>query len=184
MEKIACLFPGIGYTTDKPLLYYSGKMLRNGGWNTIPIAYPGWSADSKGNAGERAEAEQWALAKAEAVLQEIEWERYQDIVFVGKSIGTAVACAYAQKHHVQCRHVLFTPLEETFSWEIGSGIAFHGTADPWAATDVIERLCAEKKIPLYQTEHANHSLETGSLDRDIEEIRKVMGILESFLYQR
>ena len=25
MKKIACLFPGIGYTCDKPLLYYSWK---------------------------------------------------------------------------------------------------------------------------------------------------------------
>ena len=26
MSKIAVLFPGIGYTCDKPLLYYSAKL--------------------------------------------------------------------------------------------------------------------------------------------------------------
>ena len=30
MNRIACLFPGIGYTCDKPLLYYSWKLL--GDW--------------------------------------------------------------------------------------------------------------------------------------------------------
>ena len=27
-KKIACLFPGIGYTCDKPLLYYSRMLLK------------------------------------------------------------------------------------------------------------------------------------------------------------
>ena len=27
MKKIACLFPGIGYTCDKQLFYYSWKLL-------------------------------------------------------------------------------------------------------------------------------------------------------------
>ena len=27
--KLAILFPGIGYHTDKPLLYYSKKILKN-----------------------------------------------------------------------------------------------------------------------------------------------------------
>ena len=27
-KKLAVVFPGIGYTVDKPLLYYSAKMAR------------------------------------------------------------------------------------------------------------------------------------------------------------
>ena len=41
MKKLACLFPGIGYTCDKPLLYYSWKMLAAGGWEVIPVTYSG-----------------------------------------------------------------------------------------------------------------------------------------------
>ena len=41
MKKLACLFPGIGYTCDKPLLYYSWKMLAQDGWEVIPVNYSG-----------------------------------------------------------------------------------------------------------------------------------------------
>ena len=37
-KKIACLFPGIGYTCDKPLLYYSWKLLKGLGWEVVPVA--------------------------------------------------------------------------------------------------------------------------------------------------
>lgn len=32
MKKIAVLFPGIGYTCDKPLLYYSAKLAAEKGY--------------------------------------------------------------------------------------------------------------------------------------------------------
>ena len=37
------------------------------------------------------------------------------------------------------------------------------------------------EIPLYETEGANHSLETGDIDRDLREIRKVMEIVREFV---
>ena len=37
MRKIACLFPGIGYTCDKPLLYYSWKLLKGLDWEIVPV---------------------------------------------------------------------------------------------------------------------------------------------------
>ena len=47
MKKIACLFPGIGYTCDKPLLYYSWKLLDGLGWEIIPVRYGGFSPCAK-----------------------------------------------------------------------------------------------------------------------------------------
>ena len=34
-EKIAVLFPGIGYTCDKPLLYYTGKLAVARGYKIV-----------------------------------------------------------------------------------------------------------------------------------------------------
>ena len=42
MKKIACLIPGIGYTCDKPLLYYSWKLLKGLGWEVVPVPYTGF----------------------------------------------------------------------------------------------------------------------------------------------
>ena len=39
MKKTAVIFPGIGYHTDKPLLYYSRKIAASQGYNVIEVPY-------------------------------------------------------------------------------------------------------------------------------------------------
>ena len=38
----------------------------------------------------------------------------------------------------------------------------------------------EEVIPLYETENANHSLETGDVDLDIRNMRKMMKIIKAY----
>jgi hypothetical protein len=38
-KKIAVLFPGIGYTCDKPLLYYTGKLAVARGYKLVKVEY-------------------------------------------------------------------------------------------------------------------------------------------------
>ena len=71
--------------------------------------------------------------------------------------------------------------EETFDYTDGHAIAFHGTADPWAATDGIASACARQGIPLKLTEGANHSLETGDVAADLKTLSETMEILRRFL---
>ena len=180
-KKIACLFPGIGYTCDKPLLYYSWKLLRGMGWEIIPVQYSGFPSGVKGNAEKMQQCAHMALEQADSLLQAIDWSEYDDILFVGKSVGTVVCAAYAKRHALDCRQVLFTPVEAAFQFAGRKAIAFHGTADPWADTETIEKACRHLDIPLYETEDANHSLETGDVDRDIKEMRKVMKAVRDFV---
>ena len=174
VKKIACLFPGIGYTCDKPLLYYSWKLLKGMNWEVVPVPYTGFPTGVKGNAEKMRQAAHLALEQAEEILKGIEWSGYSDILLIGKSVGTVVCAAYAQRHGLPCRQILFTPVEETFRFAGRQSIAFHGTADPWADTKAVEEGCRRLGIPLYETEGANHSLETGDVDFDIKNLRKVM----------
>ena len=180
-EKIACLFPGIGYTCDKPLLYYSGKLLKGMEWDVVPVPYSGFPDKVKGDSEKMERCAEMALEQAEEILQRIEWDRYGEILLIGKSVGTVVCGAYAEKHGINCRKVLFTPVEATFKYPCGDAVAFHGTADPWADTGVIRKCCGKQKIPLYETEGANHSLETGDVEKDIKELRKVMKTVREFI---
>lgn len=180
MKKIACLFPGIGYTCDKPLLYYSRKLLSGLGWEIVPVPYSGFPSGVKGNPEKMQQVAHMALEQAEEFLQEIDWHEYSDILIVGKSVGTVVGAAYARRHRLPCRQVLFTPIEAAFGFACRKAIAFHGTVDPWAKTKVIEENCRRMGIPLYETEGANHSLETGDVDADIRTIRKTMKIVREF----
>ncbi len=179
-RKIVCLFPGIGYTCDKPLLYYSWKMLKGLGWEVIPVPYTGFPSGVKGNAEKMQQSANMALEQAEEMLRDIEWSGYSDILLIGKSVGTVVCTAYAQRNCLQCRQILFTPVEATFRFANRQSIAFHGTADPWADTKTIEDCCHRMGIPLYETENANHSLETGDVDYDLEMMRKTMKIVKAY----
>ena len=181
MKKIACLFPGIGYTCDKPLLYYSGKMLRSLGWEVIPVAYSGFPAGAKGDAEKMERCAELALKQTEDILKGTDWSSCAEILFVGKSVGTVACSAYAERHGLSCRRVLFTPVEATFRCAGGPAVAFHGTADPWAETGMVRRRCRQAGIPLHETEGANHSLETGDTDADIRELRKVMKAVRAFV---
>ena len=180
MKKIACLFPGIGYTCDKPLLYYSWKLLQGLGWEVVPVRYSGFPSGVKGNPEKMRESARMALEQAEEILRDTDWSEYAQILFIGKSVGTVVCAAYAQRRNLDCRQVLFTPVEETFRFLPRNAIAFHGTADPWADTKAIRKACRELGIPLRETENANHSLETGDVDGDIREMRKVIKAVREF----
>ena len=71
-----------------------------------------------------------------------------------------------------------TPLAATFSFaKDNSGIAFHGNSDPWVETDLVIDECDRLNIPLTVYEGANHSLETGNIQKDLEYLQDVIGRL-------
>ena len=47
MKKTAVVFPGVGYTKDRPLLYYAGKLAAANGYELIHLDFSGidWSKE-------------------------------------------------------------------------------------------------------------------------------------------
>ena len=181
VQKLAVILPGIGYTCDRPLLYYGGKLAQGLGWEVRRVPYGGFPEKVRGDAEKMRRSADMALAQTEEMLRDVDWKQYGQIVFISKSVGTVVAAAYAHAHHLSCRHILFTPVEATFAVPVKNAVAFHGTADPWVATDTLTRLCREADIPLFITENANHSLETGDVPLDIRNLQTVITRAEAFL---
>lgn len=180
-QRLAVLFPGIGYHCDKPLLYYSAKLARAIGYEVLPVPYAGFPEKVRGDAKKMQACLEIAQTQAESMLASVHWEEYKDVLFTGKSIGTIVASRYAREKRLEVRSVLLTPLIETFEYIRGEAVAFHGTADPWANTDEIIAACREHGIPLYLTEGANHSLETGDVLCDIRTIEETMTKMNEFI---
>ena len=179
--RVAALFPGIGYHCDKPLLYYSAKLARMAGYEVVTVPYTGFPAKIRGDAEKMRASLEIAQTQAETLLEPVRWEDCEDILFIGKSIGTVVASRYAREKGLKVCSVLLTPLEETFRYVDGHAIAFHGTADPWAETGAIRAACAQRGIPLCLTEGANHSLETGDVPRDVEILRETLDRISKFM---
>ena len=180
-KKLAVLFPGIGYHCDKPLLYYAARLAKSEQYEVLPVPYTGFPEKVRGNAGRMRECFEIAWSEADKILKPVNWSAYNNILFIGKSIGTIVGSAYAEEKGLAVHSILLTPLADTFRYVYGNAVAFHGTADPWAQTDRIVEACRESGIPLYLTEGANHSLETGDVRRDVDILRDAILRIEAFI---
>ena len=183
-KKIAVLFPGIGYHTDKPLLYYSRALVRERGYEVIEIRYGQLPSGVKGNPEKMREAFEQALKAVEAQLKEVCFDSCEDILFISKSMGTALAASYAMKNRIAARQVYYTPVKESFEAIGREGIVFHGTADSWADTEVICEECKKRGLPLYLTEGANHSMETGDTRADLRIMQEIMERTAAYIDKR
>lgn len=179
--KLCVLFPGIGYHCEKPLLYYSSRLAKSKGYEVLALKFSDFPEGAKGNAGKMRIAADHALMQSEKQLADIDLSRYDDIVLIGKSIGTKAALAFRGKHGLSAKAVLLTPLEMTFEHDTSGCIAFHGTSDQWAATSEIERLCEEHKVPLFEYKRANHSVETDDVFLNIRYLQDIMEKTDRFI---
>ena len=200
-RKLAVYFPGIGYHCDKPLLYYSRRLAKEAGYEELQLSYTFSGGNIRGNKEKMREAFFTLYDQAAEQLADVNWESWDEVLFVSKSIGTIISAAYAAKQHIPCRQILYTPLEDTFRIEEELGltreavqdrksagkenhaIAFIGTADPWSKVPQVISLSEEKGIPIFSYEGANHSLETGNVLACLDILTDVMAKTSSFLHR-
>ncbi len=200
--RIVVIFPGIGYTCDKPLLYYGLKLAVAAGYGeSRKICYaPLDKTNLRGNAKAMEETFHALYAQAEEQLSDIEWDAYDEVLFLSKSIGTAVAASYAQEHVLEkrtiaeveqelngrvklprLRHILYTPLSQTFRFAPKNAIAFIGTADGWSDPAEVVALAKQADIPIEVYDNCNHSLETADVMANLERLQNIMEKTREFL---
>lgn len=180
-KKLAVIFPGIGYTCDRPLLYYTEKFVKSQGYETVRVTYGELPKDVKGDPEKKREAVMLAYAEVCRQLADIHWEEYSDVLFVSKSIGTVISTRFAFDKELKVSNILFTPVEQTFKYAAMPAVAFHGLADDWCDSKTVQALSKEKDIPMYTIKDANHSLETGDIRKDILNLQKVMEDVQHFI---
>lgn len=178
--KLCVVFPGIGYNADKPLLYYTKKYVRKD-YKTIDIKYAGDPKKAKSKKDNLMKFYQDSYRLVEDQLSDVDFSDYDDILFVSKSVGTALSEKYAREHHLHVRSILFTPLNFTFEGETSKAIAFSGSADPWIDLDEIMKLAEDHDVPLVLFNQANHSLETGDVMLDVKYLNDIMKEVIGFI---
>ena len=102
MRKIAVIFPGVGYTKDRPLLYYSGKQAVRCGYELCHIDFSGikWSKEKLKDHDFLLRTLERCLKITEEALEDTGDMSGDDVLFISKSIGTVVATAYAKKKSI------------------------------------------------------------------------------------
>ena len=177
MNKLAVVFPGIGYTVDKPLLHCSRRLASSLGYDVKLLPYTGFPKKVIGDRNRMEESYQIALEQSVRMLSDTDLTRYEDILLIGKSIGTIVAARLASESPARDRTglILYTPLQDTFLFPFTDAIAFTGSADPWTrARTPITQLCEERGIPCHVIPQANHSLESDDVLQDVKNLESIM----------
>ena len=180
-KKLAVIFPGMGYTKDKPLLYYSGKLAASKGYEVLPIEYNRFFEGIKYTDEEKQKASEMSYDMVTETLSKVDFKEYADVVFIGKSLGTIFAARFATEHKLSVHHIWYTPLMTTFSFGERSAVAFLGTKDPLSNPDEMGKTCKEFGIPFYTYKDGNHSIETGDVIKDTEYIHEIMKVTNECL---
>lgn len=194
MKKIAVFFPGLGYSTERPLLYYSKKMLKSYDYEIVELDYAAKVSDEitkeiRSNLTNpktvRTAVMKYmtaALSFCEKQLCDVDFSSCERIIFVSKSIGSVVSAVFAEKHKLSVSQILFTPLEQAFQFakEI-DGIAFSGMSDPVAHCDLVREACEEHQVPFYGVPEGNHSLETGNVQVDVKNLSWIMENVDGYI---
>lgn len=170
-KKLAVIFPGTGYTKDRPLLRDSRKILDDEGYEVLCIEWEGYKT---------------RYEQASGKLDNIDFDQYEDVIFVCKSIGTDVASTYVEKHDLKVRQIWYTPLQNAFDVcsadiEKGSIIAFIGTDDERSNVDRIRTKAEELEIELHVYDGCDHSLECDDDSKNAEILEDVMKITRDYV---
>lgn len=172
-QKLAVCFPGMGYTADKPLLYYARRCALENGYDVVCLHYGIQGYDPA----QVDEAIAMACAKSLKVLRAI-LPAYSQVIFISKSIGT-VAAGYVTQQFPACRirNMFLTPIRDTLSYMTRAcDITCSGEEDPLLDEGCLSHI---QTLPIasYVFPKANHSLEIAmDVEGSVQIIQKVVAL--------
>ena len=166
-KNLVISFPG-GRGSEIPLLYFCAKKYEDLGFEKVFINHPlEW--DEKLDS---------LLKNAEITIQTIDFQGYDEIILVAKSIGTLVACKLKEKYNIPAKLILFTPLEGTLPYIKSENDVLYvasGANDRYLSSTELKQLCEQDNINCYIEENVGHRMEImGDLRRNLEIISNVL----------
>lgn len=174
MKKLIVLFPGAGYGLDCPLLYYADFVYETKGYERIHMDYQRIFSNRELSLENK-------IAKIRKYVYEqvknIDFNIYNEVVFLSKSIGAVEAGILAEKLGVNVIQIFITPVEEAVSYCKTNSYVIIGTKDK--AYQVYKDYCDTNDVKALYVKSANHSLEVeGQPYQSIDILRTVMQFIE------
>jgi hypothetical protein len=189
-SKIVCfMFSGMGYTYEKPILYYSTMTMLQNNYDVVHIHY------SFGQNIFKLPLEEITTIISDEispiVAEILAKKQYEEKVFLGKSLGTIPLINGFMKNNLfmNSKMVLLTPLLkfdsifETLLTSNHSAFITIGEKDPHYITDKIQAIENKTNIKIHKVSNANHSLDMEPFDTlmSITALEEVMRSLGEFL---
>lgn len=189
-QELALVFPGLAYTSDMPLLYYTIETIITCGINVLSVDFD-YSNNQEFLKQSVRERSEWLLEDSEAALKMITSEKNQKVVcMVGKSMGTIVLGHLLETHEDlrDTKTIWLTPLiknpellEQMLAY-MKEAVLVIGTNDSHYDRDIIDRLNASTQLSGIVIDGADHSLEIeGKITDSLRVLTQIVSILGPFL---
>lgn len=174
MKKLVIMFPGVGYGLDCPLLYYADFVYETKGFDRVHMNYQSiFSNRDLSLENKLQKVREYILEQ----VKDINFNSYDEVVFLSKSIGSVEAGILAERLKLDVVQVFITPIEEAVSYCNNNSCVVIGTQDK--AYELYENHCDKNKIRALYIKDANHSLEVeGQPYESIDVLKSVMRFIE------
>ena len=185
-DRLAVLLPGLGYTLDMPLFYYTEDLVLARGWDILRVEY----AYNRPEFQEMPQAERarWLLADATAAYRAgLAQGQYESIALIGKSLGTLAMghlLTMADQPAAASRAVWLTPLlgndrlREQIGRFGGPSLFVIGTADPHYDAAILEEVRAATDGETVVVPDADHGMDVpGDAVASVHAVARVVAAL-------
>ena len=188
-EKLAVLYPGMRYTCDRPLLYYTTELLLSRGYDILQL----WSEYDSAEFDNLSDAEKTIrlIADGQALLRAgMQEGSFSQVLLCGKSLGT-LTMAFILNEDLNIKYlttIWLTPLihlppvadgilqNESPTFVAGS------LADSTFSSGPIEQIKSKPDTTLFVTDQADHSLEIpGDARQSLNILDQVIAKLSGFV---
>jgi alpha-beta hydrolase superfamily lysophospholipase len=149
---LVVIFPGLNYTCRMPLLYYAAEVAIQRGFDVLSLSY-GFSDDDDSYNTDIAFKD-----TSEAVKEYIKSGRYENIVFISKSIGTYIAGKLKDEFSIT-GSLYMTPIKPSLGFILKTDCSvIVGDDDRAISTEDLQSLRDCRNIKLTVIKGAGHSL--------------------------
>mgnify|MGYP003295489611 CR=1 FL=1 len=118
------------------------------------------------------------LDNADKIISHIDFNGYDDVIFIAKSIGTVVACQIKEKYHIPATLILFTPLNETLPYIHSKNdikLVAVGDKDRYIDVEMLQKVCDNESVLCHTEQGVGHRMEVLSdLDKNLDIISNVI----------
>jgi predicted alpha/beta-fold hydrolase len=165
-SKLAVFFPGRGYTNQMPLLHFTSKLMHEKEFDVLLVNCD-YGQNNDFVSSSESEQKLWITEDSRAVIKAIlDTKSYQEIVLVGKSLGTYSLCKVVPEISLpEVKLIWLTPtLRNAEVYEMLHTTSFQslliiGTDDPHYDAGKLETIQSNQNVQIELYEGANHSME-------------------------
>lgn len=176
-RKLVVLFPGKNYPCNKPGLHFAGTSAIQSGYDLLVLEYGYQVARTNLDMNELERVIEDSYASVQRIIS-----KYNEVVFISKSIGTIVAGEVHGKLEIPIRHLFLTPMKNTVQYvNKFNGLVVYGTNDEVFDYELAKQINIDTGREVIEIPNANHSLEANNVEGSIEILSKLVAIYINFL---